>query len=72
MADKIEMLPGTVATRGCEPFRGYSEDRGSAVKGRGNPDITKHRFCSTMSAVLHLQNKVNRAASLSEHHSMGC
>lgn len=64
MADRSEMLPGTVATRGCEPFGGYSEDRGGAVNGRGNPDITKHRFYSAISAVKRLQNEIRRTGEV--------
>lgn len=60
-ADRSEMLPGTVATVGCEPFGGYSEDKSSAVLGRGNPNIVKHRFCSTASAVKRLQDEIHGA-----------
>ena len=61
MADSSEMLPGTVATVGCEPFGGYSEDKSGAVLGRGNPNIVKHRFCSTASAVKRLRDEIHGA-----------
>lgn len=61
MAEKSEMLPGTVATVGCEPFGGYSEDKSSAVLGRGNHDIAGHRFHSTISAVKRLQEEIHGA-----------
>lgn len=62
MGKEFEMLPGTVATRGCGPFAGYAEVASNAVSGRGNPDITKHRFYSTMQSIRHLQEEVRRVA----------
>ena len=61
VTDEVVMLPGTVATRGGGSFYGYSGTVGSDVIGRGNPDITRHRFFDTMASYYELQDAVARA-----------